>query len=193
MSFARFDAITKALSFIDHDPPLYKDKFWEVRQMIHAWNWHMSDVFLAGWVSCLDKSMSIWTSRWTYPGFKFVPRKPHLVGNEYHSIADGLCDIMLGIEILEGEDKTKDRGKDKYHEYGKTGSLFLRLCTPLFMNGKVVILDSSFCVLLAVIALKKMGVFSSALIKKRKYLPRYVKGEEIKAHFEVAPVGDSQR
>ena len=41
MSFARFDAITKALSFTDHTPPLYRDKFWEVRQMIHAWNWHM--------------------------------------------------------------------------------------------------------------------------------------------------------
>ena len=49
-----------------------------------------------------------------------------------------------------------------------------------------------FGVLLSVIALKKMGVFSAALIKKRRYWPRYVKGEEIKAHFEDAPVGDSK-
>ena len=55
MSFARFDALKKSLSFTDHIPPLYRDKFWEVQQMIHAWNWHMSDVLLAGWVSCLDK------------------------------------------------------------------------------------------------------------------------------------------
>ena len=55
ISFVRFDAITKALYFTDHTPPLYGDTFWEVQQMIHACNWHMSDVFLAGWVSFLDE------------------------------------------------------------------------------------------------------------------------------------------
>ena len=38
-----------------------------------------------------------------------------------------------------------------------------------------------------------MGVFSAALIKKIRYWPQYVKGEETKAHFEDAPVGDIQR
>ena len=75
--------------------------------MIHAWNWHMSDVFLAGWVSCLDKSMSIWASVWTCPRFMFVPRKPHPVGNEYHTIADGICGILFGMEIVKGKDKPK--------------------------------------------------------------------------------------
>ena len=41
MSFARFDSITKSLYSTDHTPPLYRDKFWEVRQMIHAHNWRM--------------------------------------------------------------------------------------------------------------------------------------------------------
>ena len=63
--------------------------------MINAWNWHMSDVFLAGWVSCIDESMSICTSWFTCPGFMFVPRKPRPVGNEYHTIADGMCGIVL--------------------------------------------------------------------------------------------------
>ena len=97
------------------------------------------------------------------------------------------------MEIVERKDKPKERGKYKYHKYGKTGSLILRLCIPLFITGKVVILDSGFCELLYVIALKKMGVFSYALIKKRRYWPRYVKVEEIKAHFEYSPVGDNQR
>ena len=60
------------------------------------------------------------------------------------------------------------------------------------MTGKVVIPDSGFCVLLAVLVLKKMAVFSAALTKKIRYWPRYVKGEEINTHFEDAPVGDSQ-
>ena len=96
------------------------------------------------------------------------------------------------MEIVKGKDKPKERGKDKYNEYGKTGSLILILCNPLFMTVKVVILDSGFCVLLYVIALKKMGVFSAALNKKRRYWPRYVKGEVIKSHFEDTPLGDSQ-
>ena len=90
---------------------------------------------------------------------------------------------FFGIEIVDGKEKPKERGKDKYHEYGNTGSLLLRLCIPLFMNGKVVILDSGCCVILAVIVLEKMGVLSAALIKKRRYCPRYMKGEEIKANF----------
>ena len=51
------------------------------------------------------------------------------------------------------------------------------------MTGKVVMLGSGFCVLLAVIALKKMGVLSAAFINKIRYWPQYVKGEEIKAYF----------
>ena len=104
----------------------------------------MSDVFLAGWVSCLDESMSIWTTRWTCPGFMFVPRKPHPVRNDYHTIADGLFGVLFGMEIVEGKDKPKERGKDKYHEYGKTGNLLLRLFTLLFMTVNVLILDSGF-------------------------------------------------
>ena len=81
------------------------------------------------------------------------------------------------MEIVKGKDKPKERGTDKYHEYGKTGSLLLRLCNPLFMTGKVIILDSGFCVILSVIELKKMRVFSASFIKKKRYWPRYVKGD----------------
>ena len=68
--------------------------------MIHAWNWHVSDVFFVGWVSCIGISISIWTSSWACPVFMFVPRKPHLIGNEYHIIADVLCGILFGMEIV---------------------------------------------------------------------------------------------
>ena len=57
MPFTCFYAITKALPLTDHAAPVYRVKFWEVRQIIHAWDWHTSDVFLAEWVYCLDKSM----------------------------------------------------------------------------------------------------------------------------------------
>ena len=39
--------------------------------------------------------------------------------------------------------------------------------------------------------MKKKGVFASALIKKRRYWPKYINGDEIKLEFEDREVGDS--
>ena len=41
------------------------------------------------------------------------------------------------MEIVEGKERPKEKGKDKYHEYGNTWRLILRLFPPLFMTGKV--------------------------------------------------------
>ena len=42
-----------------------------------------------------------------------------------------------------------------------------------------------------IIELCKKGVFASALIKKRRYWPKFIRGEEIKAHFVDKDVGDA--
>ena len=68
MTQRRFKAISRNLSYTDANPPTFVDKFWEVRQMIKAWKAHMVNIFLAGWVICLDESMSIWHQRWTCLG-----------------------------------------------------------------------------------------------------------------------------
>jgi hypothetical protein len=60
MSRRRFLAITSALRFTSSTPLNFWDKFWEVREMIAAWNEHMAKIFLVAWVVCLDESMSIW-------------------------------------------------------------------------------------------------------------------------------------
>jgi hypothetical protein len=104
MSKTRFENITKALRYSNTPAPTYVDKFSEVRDMIKAWNTHMEEVFIPSWMSCLDESMSSWTRRWTCPGFMYVPRKPHPMGNEYHSICCGVSGIMFAIELVEGKD-----------------------------------------------------------------------------------------
>ena len=76
MAGRRFEAIISALTFTASPVPSFPDKFYEVRDLINAWNDNMKDTFSPSWVSCLDESMSKWTSRWTCPGFMFVPRKP---------------------------------------------------------------------------------------------------------------------
>ena len=53
------------------------------------------------------------------------------------------------------------------------------------------ILDSGICVLKGIIEMHKNGVFASALIKKRRYWPKYICGDEIKEHFKDKEVGDA--
>ena len=192
MSYNRFESITNALRYTDTPSPEYTDKFAEVRDIIHAWNEHMKKIFIPSWMSCLDESMSSWTRKWTCPGFMYVPRKPHPMGNEYHSICCGACGIMFAIELAEGKDSPRQIHK-QYENTGKTAGLLLRLCKGIFGTGKVVILDSGFCVLKAIIELKKMGVFASAMIKKRRYWPKNIAGEEIKEYMSTKAVGTCER
>jgi hypothetical protein len=63
------------------------------------------------------------------------------------------------------------------------------LTKELWGQGKVVVLDSGFCVLEAICELKKKGVFSAAVIKKRRYWPKHIKGDEFKEHFGGTEIG----
>ena len=112
MSYRRFLAINSCLGFtFDKPPPADKiqDEFWEVRVLHIAWNQHMKDMFRCSWICCLDELISIWISRWTCPGWMFVPRKPHPFGNKYHTIACGMSLITFCFEIVEGKDKPKNK------------------------------------------------------------------------------------
>ena len=142
----------------------------------------MKSIFLIGWVSCLYESMSIWTIKWSCPGWIYVPRTPHPKGNEYHSICCSISGIIFGIEIVEGKNQPRQRCHPECIEKGKTASLLPRLWKPQFATGKVVILDRAFCVLEAPLTLKQYGVFASTLIKKERYWPK--KAEQIKAYFQ---------
>ena len=82
-------------------------------------------------------------------------------------------------------------GQQKYDDLGATVGLLLQLLAPIFFKGFIVILDSGFCVLKGIIELHKKCVFASALIKKRRYWPKFIRGEEIKVHFADKDVGDA--
>ena len=97
------------------------------------------------------------------------------MGNEYHSICCSVLEIMHVIKLVEGKDKPKEM-KRKIHKESKTDDLLLRLCEGIFGTGKLVMLNSGFCVLLTLIELKKMGLYASALVKPRRYWPKFVEG-----------------
>ena len=93
------------------------------------------------------------------------------------------------MEIVEGKDRPVQLGIGRFQEYGKTGSLLLRLFESIFSFGKVILLDSGFCALAAIVALRKFGVHSSALIKKWRYWPKHIDGVACKSYFESKPIG----
>ena len=84
------------------------------------------------------------------------------------------------MELVEGKDSPSEI-VPKFNNEGKTVGLLLRVLEPIFAKGMTVILDSGFCVL---------SVYAFALIKKWKYWPKHIKGDDIKAHFNGKDVRD---
>ena len=191
MSGNRFNDLCQCLFLTNHAPPSYKDPFWEVRQFMKAWNDNMSKNFMPGWVNCLDESISKWLGQYTCPGFMCIPRKPWPFGNEYHTICCGISGILYAAELVEGKDEPRDRPPKEFSELGKTVGLLLRLTRSIWHTSRLVILDSGFCVLKGIVELRKKGVFASALIKKRRYWPKFIPGDDFIAHFEVKEVGEA--
>jgi hypothetical protein len=189
MSRTRFEEIMAKIRLTDKEYPPYSDKFFDVRQMIDAWNDNMKDNFVPSWISCLDESMCAWTSKWSCPGWMVVPRKPHPFGNEYHSICCGLSGIMYFIELVEGKTRPRELGPLPHSNFGKTAGLLLRMTQTIHGTGKVVIMDSGFCVLDGLPQLKRVGVYCSALIEKRKFWPKHVDGDKLAEHFHNKAVG----
>ncbi len=134
--------------------------------MIAVWNKHMAKIFFAAWVVCLDESMSIWHNRWTCPGWVFCPRKPHPFRNEYHTACCGLSGILFLMELVEGKDHPPQI-QERWSELWRTTGLLMRMLSTYFTTGRYVVLDLGFCVLRALIELKKVGLFACAVIKKR--------------------------
>ena len=176
MFFTRYLEITAALQFTDVRTPTverdgYEDRFHEVRKMIDEFNNHYAHSYHPSWLNCLDESMSSWLNKFC-PGFMCVPCKPHLFGNEYHSIADGDDgkSIMWRVKLVEGKDRPKKAGGQwvfptEFPGYGKTTMTMLEMTKPIHGKGKVVVGDSGFCVREGVVECHKWGVWFQVTLK----------------------------
>ena len=173
------------------------DRFFGIRQLQDCFNNHYEENYSPSWLSCMDESMSPWTNKYC-PGYMFVPRKPHPFGNEYHTIADGDQGkaIMWRAKIQEGKDKPMDGNNPRYPSqfecYSTTAKLMLEMSKLLFNSGKIVTMDSGFCVTAGILAMHDHGVFGQALIKKRgRYWPTHVPGDQIENYFADMEIGDT--
>ena len=93
-----------------------------------------------------------------------MPRKPWPLGNEDHTIACGKSGILYSMVLMGGKDAPLQHLKE-FLLMGKTISLLLPLTRSVWGSIRVLVLDSSFCVLKGIVKLRKKGIFSSALIK----------------------------
>ena len=148
--------------------PPYVDKFWKIFYMVKEWNDHITSISLASWVICLNKSMSIWHSRWTCPGWVFCPWNPHPFWNECHTSCCALSWIFI-VELVEIKAHPLQAVPLEFEDFGgNTVGLLLRMRKSYFFTGRYVIVDYSFFVFKGLIQLRKEGIFSCAFIKKRR-------------------------
>ena len=169
MSGRRFQNIGTDIRYTNNESPAFLDRFHDVRQTIEAFNDHNDGRYVPYWLNCLDESMNSFLDKFC-PGFMCVPRKPQPFGKEYHSIADGVMEkglegnpIMWRVKVLEGKDRPKKPDgswafPSKFPGYSKTARLVFEMTKPVHHTGKVVSMDSVFCVLVEIIAMHNFGV-----------------------------------
>mmetsp|Transcript_1932 Transcript_1932/g.2699 ORF Transcript_1932/g.2699 Transcript_1932/m.2699 type:complete len:119 (-) Transcript_1932:341-697(-) len=76
--------------------------------------------------------------------------------------------VIFQVELVKGKDPPPEEGPQEYNKLGKTVGLLLCLIKGMWGSGKIVVLDSGFCVIKCLVELTKRGVYA-AFIKKRRY------------------------
>ena len=85
----------------------------------------------------------------------YVPRKPWSFDNEYHDASCADSDIISALDLKEGKDHPTNLGNKEFDYLGKTTGILLQLTKTGWSTGKVFVLDHGFCVLQAIVELKK--------------------------------------
>lgn len=192
MTRTRFDQINGCLR-LRRDQSVHRDRIWPVRSLIQAFNDITTMNFSAAWLTCLDESMMTYMSE-RCPGFMVVKRKPHPFGNEIHTIACCFSHIVFYMELVEGKDQPKEGpfSIKEFIELGKVPSLVVRMSRPLWGTKRVVLLDSGFGQPACLAALLDKGLFGTCVIKKKRFWPRGIRGEDILTHMHGRDVGTLQ-
>ena len=95
--------------------------------------------------------------------------------------------IMWRVKIQEGKDRPKKPDgswafPSEFPGYSKTATLMLEMTKPVNHRGKVVSMDSGFCVSVGIIAMHNLGVYGQSLIKKRRCWTKNIPGDALLIH-----------
>jgi hypothetical protein len=192
MSRNRFNEMTSCFRLRRGNPPPYRDKFWEMRQMQEAFNDHMKGCFNAAWAVCLDESMVKWLNEFS-PGWMAVGRKPSPFGNEYHTMACAVLHVIFWIEIVEGKDRPSQLGPPLHVDHhGKLCGLVLRAAECIKGSNRVIGMDSGFGVLATLPELRKRGLHGTVVLKKKKFWAKGLPGNDILEALRMEDVGTTK-
>ena len=65
------------------------------------------------------------------------------------------------------------------------------MCDTIFGTGEGVVIDSGVFVAKGIMLLEERGVYTGDIIKKRKYCPKGVPGDDMDRNFHNRDVGDA--
>ena len=160
--------------------------------MIDGFNSNMKKVFIPGWIVCVDESMVVFYNKYA-PGWIVLKRKPHPMGNEYHTTACCQSKVIFWIELVQGKDIPTE-GEFKHEEFeeefgSKVAALVVRMTRSLWGSGRTVMMDSGFGYIPSVVQLRAKGLFSTTVIKKHAHWPKYTKAQEAVDEMHGKEVG----
>ena len=92
---------------------------------------------------------------------------------------------MYRWDLVEGKDSSKELLSPEFESGPLTSTMAFvwRITKPVWVTGKMVIMESGLCVLKGFIGMYERGVYGSAEKKKRRYLPEGMYGDQINAHY----------
>lgn len=193
MSRRRFESILSCFRLRSDIPPVdHRDRFWNIRKLIDAFNENMQHEYMPSWIVCVDESMVVFHNPYA-PGWITIKRKPHPFGNEYHATACAETGILFFIEIVEGSDRPQSGPHSDVpllnETQQKTAALVLRMTKTLWGSGRVVMLDSGFGGIPTISNLARKGLYGTCVIKKKRYWPAQTEAEQAINDLYGRPVG----
>ncbi len=102
---------------------------------------------------------------------------------------------MWRLKLQEGKDRPKKSDgswafPSPFEGHTKTAKLMLEMTKPIHGTGKVVSMDSGFCVSAGILSMHFVGVYGKALVKKRgRYWTKDVPGDYIDECFKQKEIG----
>ena len=87
-----------------------------VQQSLNEWNSNMRNKFSSSWISRLDKCISKWDDRVTFPGYCCVLYNPWPFVNEYNTITFRRRSKLYCIELVKRRDGPKEGHVKEYSE-----------------------------------------------------------------------------
>ncbi|GMG16270.1 unnamed protein product [Phytophthora fragariaefolia] len=136
-----FENMSAALSFSDDVPS--DDPWKSIRPLIDGFNSRRRDVVSPGNILCVNECMGVWKGKqgkYCHDGIPHktkIPRKSEVVGAELKAIADGDSGVLLGLDLIEGAER--QRQKPFHALFGEGTAIVLRLSEVYKGSGRTVV------------------------------------------------------